>query len=108
MDLTHWKISDKGVVPSLGHANSIGIYHFAATTRGLKAWSQPLYQMECIGFAQLLYFGLEGKHEFLVRFEHGWGISTESVLYPGYASSHENPNPNAPFETGIVVYEIIQ
>ncbi|MFC3878633.1 NDP-hexose 2,3-dehydratase family protein [Algoriphagus namhaensis] len=107
-DLTQWEISDKGVVPRQGHANSIGIYHFAATTREVKAWSQPLYQMEGIGLAQLLYYGSEGKNEFLVRFDHEWGISTESALYPSYLSSPENPNPNPPLKTGKVVSEIIQ
>ncbi len=107
-DLKEWEVDSNGVKALNGQSSSIGMFHFSATNREVKAWSQPLYKIDGQGLVQLLYTRSTGELEFLVRFDHECGISTPTALYPSYLSTPEEPNPKAPFKEGQVKYEIIQ
>ncbi|MDN3205572.1 NDP-hexose 2,3-dehydratase family protein [Algoriphagus sediminis] len=107
-DLKKWEVNSQGVKALEGQASSVGMFHFSATNREVKAWSQPLYKVEGQGLVQLLYTQESGELNFLVRFDHECGISTPIALYPSYLSTPEDPNPESPFQVGETKYEIIQ
>jgi oxidase EvaA len=106
--LNNWRKSESGITPKKPSLPAIGFFHFSATNREVKAWSQPLYKIQNQGLVQLAYRKTEEKIEFLIKRGHEWGISTEFALYPSYMYSPENPNSDKPITNGRLKRRIIQ
>ncbi|MBY5950775.1 NDP-hexose 2,3-dehydratase family protein [Algoriphagus marincola] len=106
--LNNWRKSESGITPKKPSLPAIGFFHFSATNREVKAWSQPLYKIQNQGLVQLAYRNTGEKIEFLIKRDHEWGISTEFALYPSYMNSPENPNSDKPITNGRLKKRIIQ
>ncbi|SFN65232.1 NDP-hexose 2,3-dehydratase [Algoriphagus ornithinivorans] len=106
--LKNWSITKNGISALNPALPTIGFFHFSATNREVKAWSQPLYKLPSQGLIQLAYRVMGDSIEFLIKKDHEWGISTEFAFYPTYMSSPENPNSSKPITNGRLKRKIIQ
>ncbi|MEE4331140.1 MAG: NDP-hexose 2,3-dehydratase family protein [Wenzhouxiangella sp.] len=80
--LAGWRINEDGIPMSAGCG--VGIYEFSCTNREVKAWTQPLFEVERRGLVQLLLRSADDRIECLVSVAIEPGLSTDHALYPSY------------------------
>lgn len=107
-DLTQWKISSEGILPTENQTTSARIYHFSCTNREVSAWSQPLFEVKSSGTIQLFFRKTKDEIEFLVTLGKEAGISTPFAFYPSKMSLPEENHPPLPENKGKVIRQLVQ
>ena len=106
-ELQRWQVSDDGI--AINRGAGVGIYEFSCTNREVKAWTQPLYEVEREGLVQLVLREANGTLECLLSVGIEPGLSTDHALYPSYCRTPLRPlHPDSRPYKGELIDSLVQ
>lgn len=97
--LRAWRIQPGGIADVSNSGIWVDMFHVSAYTREVREWSQPLMCCANQGLVVQFVRMVDGRYEFLLSFDHEFGISGQRValpslvIYPGDNVDDLTPAP---------------